>query len=73
MVAKLTSVHEDAALIPGPTQWVRESGIAMSCYVGRRLLRSHIAVAVAEAGSFSSDLNSILETFICHRCSPKQN
>ena len=32
----LTSVHEDAGLIPGLTQWIRGSDIALSCVVGRR-------------------------------------
>ena len=35
-------------------------------------LRSHIAVAVVEAGSYSSDSVSNLATSICHRCSPKK-
>ena len=29
-----TSIHEDVSLIPGLTQWVKRSGIAMSCGVG---------------------------------------
>ena len=32
-VKNLTSIHEDAGLIPG--QWVKGSCIAMSCSVGR--------------------------------------
>ena len=31
-----TSTHEDSGSIPGLTQWVGESGVAMSCGVGCR-------------------------------------
>ena len=35
-VTKLTSIHEDSALIPGLAQWVKGSSIAVRCSVGRR-------------------------------------
>ena len=38
MVTNLTRVHEDAGLIPVPTQWVKGSSIAMSCGVGLRCI-----------------------------------
>ena len=31
-----TSIPEDAGLIPGLTQWVKGSGIAVSCAIGPR-------------------------------------
>ena len=32
-----TGIQEDAGSIPGLTQWVKRSGVAMSCGVGCRL------------------------------------
>ena len=31
-----TSICEDVGSIPGPTQWVKRSGVAVSCGVGRK-------------------------------------
>ena len=32
-----TCIHEDMGLIPGPDQWVKASGFAVTCGTGRRL------------------------------------
>ena len=36
VVTNTTSIHEDMGSIPGPTQWVKGSEVAMSCSVGFR-------------------------------------
>ena len=35
-VMNLIGIHKDMGLIPGPVQWVKGSGIAVSCGVGRK-------------------------------------
>jgi len=44
----------------------------MSCGVGGRSGSDPVAVAVAEAGSYSSDLTPSLGTSIYHGCGPKK-
>ena len=72
-VKNLTSIHEDTGLIPGPAHWVKGSGIALSCGVGRRpgsdlrlLWTWHKLAATAPMRPPS------LGTSICHRCSPRK-
>ena len=68
-----TSIHEDTGSIPGLSQWVQGSGIAVSCGVGRRCsLDPTVAMAVAQAGGYSSNWTPSLEISICRGCGPKK-
>ena len=67
----LTSIHEDVALL---------SRLRIQCccelwgrsqVTGARL-GSSVSVAVAKAGSYSSDSTPSQETAICRRCDPKK-
>ena len=40
-------LHENAGSIPGLTQWVKGSGVAVSFSMSQMQLASHVAVAVA--------------------------
>ena len=68
----LTSIHEDVGLIPG---LLSGSGNQRCCEPWCRLwtrLRSHIAEAVVQASSCSSNSIPSLATSICYGCSRKK-
>ena len=51
----LNSIHEDAVSIPGLTQWLRIQCCCELWYRSQTQLVSHVAVALAQACSYSSD------------------
>ena len=61
-----TSTHEDAALICGLAQWVQELALQQDS------VRSGIAVAAVQAGSYGSDSPPSLGTSMCCGCNLKK-
>ena len=71
-VKNMTSIHEDAGLIPGLVQWVRTRHYCELWERSQTQLRSSTAIAVVQAGSCCSDSTPSLGTSICCKCSPKK-
>ena len=67
----LISIHEDAHSIPGPTWWVKDLALSVSCDVGRRFGLDP-ALSVVQVGSSSSDSTLSLGTSIFQKCGPKK-
>ena len=70
-----TRSHEVVGSIPGVAWWVNDPALPLSCWCRSQTWLGSglaVAVAVAQASSYSSDQTPGLGTSICHRCNPKK-
>ena len=68
----LTSIHKVAGSIPGLAKWVKIRRCRELWYRSQTQLGSCVAVALAQAGDYSSDWTPSLGTSIYCGCSPKK-
>ena len=57
-VKNTTSTHENVGLIPGLSQWVKRSGVSMSCGIRCKHGSDLKLLSAAQAGSCSSKFDS---------------
>ena len=67
-----TSIHEDVGWISGVTQWVKGSGTATSCGVGRTCSSDLALLWLWCRPAAATPIQPLLGTSIYHRCGPKK-